>query len=434
LAAIPDAVNLDFFTLQYKSIYLILLDMKRLYEDLLHEYLEMFPCVAVLGARQCGKTTLVRGLGHGWKYYDLERGADYDVIGHDPDLFLRLNSGQVIIDEAQLMPKLFPALRVAIDDNRRNPGRFVVTGSSSPDLVRALSESLAGRIGIIEMSPLLWSEVSGVSSSSLLSRLSAGILDPASLLDGLSSAGSTAQAFEYWFRGGYPEPWLRNDERFSERWSEHYIQTYLQRDIASLFPGLDRTRFRLFLQMLGGLSGQVINTAQVARALGVSQPTARDYFEIAHGTFVWRKLPAFQRATAKRVVKHSKGYLRDSGLLHHLLHIPTLDALLRHPQVGLSWEGMVIEEIIRRFNSRGVAIDTTFYRTGAGAEVDLVCEGRFGIVPFEIKRGQRVDLRDLRGLRGFVSEMGCPVGIVVNNDIEPRFYNDSIIGVPFTCL
>jgi predicted AAA+ superfamily ATPase len=405
--------------------------MKRLYEQLLHEYLTMFPCVAVVGPRQCGKTTLLHTLGDAWRYFDLERGDDLAVISHDPDLFLRLNDTRVAIDEAQILP----ALRVAIDADRQAKGRFVLTGSSSPQLVRSLSESLAGRLAIIEMSPLMWAEVHGHGVSPLIARLAEGkTTDSRSLIHELVPRASLRDAHTYWFRGGYPEPWLAGDSRFDERWTDQYMQTYLQRDMARLFPGLDQVRFRLFLQMLGGFSGDVLNFAQTARALGVSQPTARDYFEIAHGTFVWRRLPAFSRGVVKRLVKHPKGYLRDTGLLHRLLRIPDPDALLAHPRSWLSWEGMVIEEILRQFHVLGVSVDSSFYRTGAGAEVDLVCEGRFGAVPIEIKKTQRVDMRDLRGLRDFVAEQGCALGVVVNNDTAPRLYDERIVGVPFVCL
>jgi predicted AAA+ superfamily ATPase len=387
-----------------------------------------------VGARQCGKTTLLDTLGEGWQHFDLEKGSDLSVVSHDPDLFLRLNPTRVVLDEAQLVPSLFPALRVAIDADRSQKGRYVVSGSSSPELIRTLSETLAGRIGIIEMAPFMWGEIHECRVSPLVSAIADGMREPSDLLPLLSENGTVEQAHDYWFRGGYPEPWLTNDPRFSEVWADQYIRTYLQRDVARLFPRLDQVRFNLFLRMLGGLSGQVINMAQVARALGVSQPTARDYFEIAHGTFVWRRLPPFRRSAVKRIVKHPKGYVRDSGLLHQILRIPDIHALLSHPQAGLSWEGMVIEEVIRQFEVRGTSIDASFYRTSSGAEVDLVCEGRFGVVPFEIKRGQRTDLRDLRGIRDFVEEQGCAFGVVINNDTAPRLYSEKLLGVPFTCL
>ena len=186
--------------------------------------------------------------------------------------------------------------------------------------------------------------------------------------------------------------------------------------------------------MLAYLSGTLVNYAEVARALGVSQPTARDYFQIAQGTFIWRHLPAYERDVTKRVVKHPKGHLRDSGLLHHLLHLADQESLRGHPQAGNSWESMIVETLLRGFQSCGEAVDAFRYRTAGGAEVDLILEGGFGLLPVEIKYGQRVSLRSLRGLRGLVTERNCPYGLVIYNDEQLRLYDERIIGVPAGCL
>ncbi len=409
--------------------------MKRDYANLLGEYLTTFPCVAILGVRQCGKTTLLKQLPESWRQFDMERRADYALVASDPDTFLRLNPRHVAIDEAQLLPELFSALRVAIDDNRTENGRFVVTGSSSPTLVRSLSESLAGRVAIIEMAPFSWAEVTETGGAdSFLKRLPDRHATPRELMDGLAPRGSERLLHDYWFAGGFPQPWLKASATFRSRWIEQYIQTYLLRDVQRLFPGLDDVRFRRFLEMLGGLSGRVLNIAEVGRALGVSPPTARDYFEIAHGTFVWRTIPAYSRNVMKRVVKHPRGYLRDTGLLHALLRVPDLDALRSHPQAGASWEGMVVEEIIRQLNATGAAFEYSYYRTGAGAEVDLIIDASFGRVAFEIKYSSTVGPRDVRALRDFVREQDARVGVVINNDIVPRQYDDKIIGLPMAWL
>ena len=407
--------------------------MERAWSTLLNAYLTRFPCVAVLGVRQCGKTTLLRGLPKPWRIFDLDRRADADVVGRDPDTFFRLNPRQVALDEIQNAPGVFPALRVAIDERRSERGRFVLTGSSSPSLLRSVSETLAGRVGIIEMAPLTWAEVTGkASGDSFLGRLADPKLGPAALIEGLEPRGDLTAAHEYWFQGGYPEPWLVPDPGFRSDWAEHYLQTYLRRDVKALFPGLDDIRFRRFVEMLGGLSGRVLNYSEVARALGISQPTARDYLDIAHGTFVWRTIPAYSRDTVKRVVKHPRGYLRDSGLLHRLLRIPDREALLSHPQMGASWEGMVTEEILRQLGARGVPHEVAYYRTGAGAEVDLVVSADFGCVGFEIKHASSVGARELRALRDFVEGQGARLGVVIHNDTAPRHYDDRIVGLPFT--
>ncbi len=408
--------------------------MKRSYQTLLKEYLTLFPCVAIIGPRQCGKTTLLDSLDKSWRLFDLERGSDFQAIADDSDLFLSLHKEKIAIDEAQIHPALFPALRVAIDENRQKMGRFIITGSSSPDLTRSITESLAGRIGIIEMSPLGYSEIYPTDDPGLIDLLLDKKNSAADLMAKGSARTELKELTDYWFKGGYPEPWLKNTHRFHELWMDLYVRAYVLRDVARLFPGLNQEKFRIFARMLGGLSGRVVNQAEVSRALGVSPPTVRDYFEIAEGSFLWRNLPAFTRNVTKRVVKHPKGHLRDSGLGHHSLRIPDVTALLSHPQAGASWEGFVVEEICRQLNQRGIGFDAFHYRTGGGAEVDLILEGMFGLVAVEIKLGQRVRLDSLRGLRDFVRDHGCRFGVVLSNEDQARMITEEIVSIPVRFL
>ena len=238
----------------------------------------------------------------------------------------------------------------------------------------------------------------------------------------------------WWLAGGYPEPWTRGDERFRDLWMDQYVRTYLERDVARLFPRLNRDRFRRFVRMLAGLSGTIVNVSEVARSLGVSQPTARDYLDIAHGTFLWRQLPAFSGDPHKRVVKAPKGHLRDSGLLHHLLRLPDLPALQSHPRLGASWEGMVVEEVLRGLHLAGVPFDAWHYRTAGGAEVDLVLEGTFGLVAVEVKYASTSPRRRLRAVRDFVRDHDCAYGLVVSNDHAVRRLDERLVGVPAACL
>jgi predicted AAA+ superfamily ATPase len=313
----------------------------------------------------------------------LEKLADAQIVAQDPDLFFRLNPDGVAIDECQLQPRLFPALRVAIDSDSDRPGHFVITGSSSPGLLGAVSESLAGRVAIVELAPFGLAEAHDLPPSAFFQLLAAR--RPARDYLDLPVRLNLARIHDYWLRGGYPEPWLKNQPRFTKLWMQNCLQTYLERDLVRLFPGLDRKKFRLFANMLAHLSGSIVNYSDVARALGVSQPTVRDYFRIADGTFIGRHLPAYEKDAVKRVVKHPKGYLRDTGLAHFLLRIQDQDQLRAHPRMGASWESLAIETVLRNLDAQGTAFQAYHYRTGAGAGVDLVLEGEFGLVPIEIK-------------------------------------------------
>jgi len=407
--------------------------MYRQYQQLITEYLGYFPCVALLGARQTGKSTLLQRFSAERDFFDLEVRADYSQIATDPDLFLRLNDNPIAIDEAQILPALFPALRVAIDKDRKACGKYLLTGSSSPELLKSISESLAGRIGIIELAPFSFSETQAVDSPGLCTLFTQDFNIQTFAKD-FPVLHLDAEVSDYWFRGGYPEPWLKNQTRFQDVWMEQYFKTYIERDIARLFPNLNEVRFRRFIEILANYSGQIINYSNIARILDVSQPTVKDYFRIASGTYLWRNLPAYTKNTSKRIVKHPRGYLRDSGLLHHLLQIPTHRRLLNHPQMGSSWEGMVIEEVLRTLNAGGIGYSAYYYRTSAGAEVDLILEGKFGLIPIEIKHTQTILPRHTRAIKDFISEFGCDFGIIINNAEKVRLYEENLIGIPFATL
>ena len=395
-----------------------------------------FPCVVLTGVRQCGKTTLLSRLGSEWQRFDMENSADRQQVLADPDLFLRLHDDRVVIDEAQLAPVLFSALRVAIDRDRSKKGRFVLTGSSSPDLVRHISESLAGRMARVEMAPLSLAEAWQQPASALYALLSQG-----ASIETLQAAAtpnlSVQQVRQYWFAGGYPEPWLNSSEVFRQLWQRNYIDSYLMRDIGALFPSLNRDRFRQFVALLSQHSGNLLNNADIARNLGVSEPTVRDWLAIAHDTYVWRHIPAWDRSATKQLVKHPKGYLRDSGLLHRLLRIADAELLTTHPAAGKSWEGMVVETLLRGFGNAGIEVKPFHYRTRGGAEIDLILEGSFGpatCLPVEIKLNQQGDKRALRSLSEFVLAHDCPVGLVINNDERARWLDDRILAIPAACL
>lgn len=402
-------------------------------QPFLSTLLHHFSCVAVTGVRQCGKTTLLDMLPGEWRRFDMESVADRQQVLDDPDLFLRLNPKNIIIDEAQLAPALFPALRVAVDRDRGARGRFILSGSSSPNLVKAIAETLAGRIGLAEMGPLTLAEAWQQPPSQLYSMIAEHV-SPEQLVAAAKPRLPLLQVLDYWFHGGYPEPWIAGDEEFRRLWHRNYLDTYLLRDVGALFPGLNRDRFRSLIQILGNVSGSILNNAEISRTLGVSEPTVRDWLAIADGTYLWRHVPAWDRSPHKQLVRHPKGYLRDSGLLHRLLRIADGDALATHPLRGRSWEGMVVETLLRGFESAGIRMRPFHFRTRGGAEIDLILDGETGLLPVEIKLGSQTDVRALRALREFMTDHDCPLGLVINNDEIARQLDERIVSLPAASL
>lgn len=308
----------------------------------LRSALTTFPVVALVGARQVGKTTLAKQLAKepdvDAVMLDLERPSDLARM-RDPELYLEQHQDKlVILDEIQRVPELFPVLRALVDANRR-PGRFLVLGSASPDLIQGASESLAGRIKYLELGPLVQGEVNQDAAMAL------------------------------WLRGGFPGSFLAPDDAGSREWREAFIRTYLERDIPALGLRLPVAMLDRFWQMLAHCHGQLWNGSDLAVSLGLSVPTVRKYLDILQDTFMARQLQPWHGNLGKRLVKRPKVYLRDSGLLHTLLHITSLDDLFGHPASGASWEGFVIEQVLAGIPSTW---QPYFYRTSGGAELDLV--------------------------------------------------------------
>jgi predicted AAA+ superfamily ATPase len=395
----------------------------------IHYLLNHFPCVAVIGARQVGKTTLLKQILPDAQFFDLEKRADYERISYDPDFFLSQTDPPVVIDEAQQLPELFPALRVAIDRHRNSKGRFLISGSSSPQLLSQISESLAGRIAIFELSGFSLEEIWQLPANPLYDYLnqknSTAILD-------LPSRLNSHQMMISCLHGSYPEPVLyyRSDAKAFQLWMENYFQTYINRDIRTLFPSLNFNAYQRFIAMLAAASGTIINTSEFARSLDVSQPTAKNYFQIADGTFIWRTLLSFQKNLNKRMIKMPKGYLRDSGLLNFILKTTSLEALYNQPNFGAIWEGFVMEEIIKGFKNRLIPIQTSHYRTGNQAEIDLILEGEFGILPIEIKSGTFTPAKKLLAITEFVKTQKLPYGLLINNSDAPAWVSPHILQIP----
>ena len=356
--------------------------MKRKIEAEVVRSLAQFPVVGLVGPRQSGKTTLAKQIAKTSAkdsiYLDLEKPSDLAKLEDAELYFGRHTDKLIILDEVQRRPDVFPLLRALVDTSKKK-GRFLLLGSAAPDLTRQASESLAGRIVYHELNPFTLADIKPTAAN--LDRL--------------------------WQRGGFPLSYLAAHERDSFRWREAFIQTYLERDLPQLGLRVPAAALRRFWTMLAHSHGQLWNGAKIAAGLGVSNPTVRHYLDILQDTFVVRQLPPYHANTKKRLIKSPKVYLRDSGILHTLLHLPESNDLLGHPIVGASWEGWVIEQVLAIVPGTWQA---SFYRTSAGAEIDLVLARANERIAIEIKhsldprpsKGFWIALADLGAVRAYV--------------------------------
>ncbi|MBY0501388.1 MAG: ATP-binding protein [Alphaproteobacteria bacterium] len=403
--------------------------IKRNLEYKARKMLGMFPVVAILGARQVGKTTLAKKLSSNWKYIDLEDPDDFDLISRNPKLFFKHYPKNVIIDEAQTYPELFQILRSVVDRDRSNKGRFIITGSSSPELLSHISETLAGRIGLIELGTLKANEYYRKPLSPFYELFSEK-LSPKRIISGPTPLTVT-ELEKLWLKGGYPEPLLEGDPLFYSQWMENYRNTYINRDIARLFPRLNKIAYQRFLTILSKLSGTIINKRDLARSIEVNEGTIREYINIAEGTFLWRSLPSFDRNVVKSIIKMPKGYIRDTGLLHYLTRIGSFEELLEDPLIGISFEAFVMEELLKGLEATLVTNwNAYYYRTRNGAEIDLLLDGPFGLLPIEIKYGTSVKLKQLTALSQFIEEHKLPLGIVINQSDSIEWVTSKIVQIP----
>jgi uncharacterized protein len=398
------------------------------------QMLAMFPVVAILGARQCGKTTFAKQLAPGWTYFDLEKPEHWEKIAYDPSYFFKEYPEHVIIDEAQLYPDLFKILRGVCDEKPGVKGRFILTGSSSPILLTELSESLAGRVANLEMGTLKSNELYQLELSPFykIFDLSTAEINRNMLTELFTGYAplSNDQMMNSFMYGGYPEAALQS-KTFYKFWMEQYRDTYINRDIAKLFPKINRVAYRRFVETLSQLSGTILNKCDVARSIEVSEGTVREYVSIIEGTYIWRNLPSYEENVIKSVIKMPKGYMVDSGLQNFLLRIRDKEALLLHPQLGRLFECFVMEEIIKAMKSCMIANwQPYYYRTRNGAEIDLILRGEFGVIPIEVKYGNTIVLKKLQSLETFITEHKCPFGIVVNNADSIEWVRPNIVQIP----
>ncbi len=406
--------------------------MKRNLSARAEKLLLQFPVVCILGSRQVGKTTLAKMLRPDWHYIDLQKPDDQERIIPNPGLFFKTYPDSVILDEAQDFPDIFKVLRGVIDEARDTKGRFIITGSSSPELLKHLSESLAGRIAILELGTLKANEIAKAPLSDFYSWFSTDFTNITPKQFRIETKPLEQKYIDQaLFEGGYPEVILASDPGSKQDWFEFYEKTYLYRDMAMLFPHINKTNFQHFFRTLAYLSGTIINKAQLARDIECSETSIRNYLTISEGTFLWRNIPSFERTGYKSLVKMPKGYMADSGLLHYLTRIKDIEMLRQHPMIGKSFEGFVIGEILKGLQSQSLGSwEAYHYRTKHGAEIDLILEGKFGTLPIEIKYGTSVEHRRILTLSKFIEDEKLPLGVVINQADKILWLTPNIIQIP----
>ena len=355
----------------------------RISEKKIKNLLKGFPCVAIIGPRQVGKTTIAKKIQKAYKnsvYLDLEFQKDFIKLD-DPETYLQQYSDRlVIIDEVQRKKDLFPVLRALIDQNR-NPGRFLLLGSAGPELLRNSSQTLAGRIAYHELTPFLLSEIPGKDKVDHL-----------------------------WMYGGFPDAFLKQD--YWIVWMNNFVKTYFERDLPNLgFPADSITGERLWT-MLAHYHGNLLNYAELGRSLELNINTIKSYIGFLRKAFLIRLIEPFYTNTKKRLVKSPKVYIRDSGIMHYLSGIESFEQLQGHPKKGASWEGFALEQIIPLLKPNR---NIFFYRTHDGAEIDFViARGDKPLASVEIKYGS--DVRPSRGNTEAVQTLKTPYNFIITRD------------------
>lgn len=356
----------------------------------------------MLGPRQCGKTTLARHFVSG-RYFDLEKPSDLQVFAGDIEYALRQLKGPLILDEAQTLPALFPVLRALIDESRRAHGRFFLLGSVSPELVRNISETLAGRVGILELTPFLYSEIAGRRGVKLETL---------------------------WQRGGFPDAFLARDVESWLAWHESYMRTFVERDVARHRLTLSALDVRRLMTMLAHSHGGLLNYSSLGRSLGYSYHTVQNVLDLLEGYFLVRRLQPYHVNVRKRLVKAPKIYIRDSGVLHYLLGVRNMEALVTSPVRGNSFEGFMIEQIVGLENLHHPGSGFYFYRTHAGAEIDLLIDRGQSRIGFEFKAAAATDARDWQHLEAGVKDGVIDRGLVVYGGQRAFAISNAIRVVP----
>lgn len=407
----------------------------RLIEDKLRAYVGAFSCTLVTGARQVGKSTLIRHLfGDRFRTFVFDPVQDLYGARQDPDLFLRNNPPPLVLDEIQYAPELVPALKRYVDENRR-PGMYVITGSQQWHVMRRLAESLAGRVALLELPAFSIQETAGLAERSgwlnqWLERVPKGLEQGLAALSEHRPQGlSPTQRI---WRGGFPEIQPLEAAVLSG-WMQGYVSTYLQRDVRLLLDVRDEMQFATFLALCASLTAQECNFEQLGREIGISSPSAKRWLGLLRGTYQWLEVPAFAANHVRRLSARPKGYMADTGLACYLMRLSTHEAVQGHPAFGALFETLVVTECYKQLQQASLLPALYHYRQHSGAEVDLVIERDGLLYPIEIKASSLARPSDCQSLAIFREKMGERVqpGLIIAGCKEVYRVGERCVAVPF---
>lgn len=357
---------------------------RRSYEQVIMRALKQFPAILITGPRQSGKSTLLQEAFKAYHYVTLDDPRLRTLANEDPQLFLNARPRPLAIDEVQYAPKLFPYIKMEVDQNRSDYGRFILTGSQTFQVMENVTESLAGRIALFNLYPFSWQEIIAARNKEVL---------------------GDAETLDLIVQGSYPEFFV-NPDLNPRRWFSGYLATYLERDVRNVTKVSDLSTFQTFIQLLAVRAGSLLNLSEVAKECQISQPTAKQWVSVLESTYIIQRLQPFHANTTKRLVKSPKLYFVDTGLLCYLLGIDSSDRLLENPARGSIFENFVIMEAVKRLALLPEHSELSFYRSASGMEIDLLVRRLNQLFAYEIKLTKSPAKKMARYLTALKDECG----------------------------
>lgn len=405
---------------------------RRLLEGKLLELMDYFPVVAVLGARQVGKSTLIEHL-----FKNKAESIVFDPVvdignaREDPEFFLQNIKSPAILDEVQYAPELLPVIKRRVD-REKTSGLYLLSGSQNLSVLKSISESLAGRVSILNLLPMSRRELDEQKAPSFLSQW---ILEDNDTLP-KTDHRSSLSVLPYIWRGGYPGLIDFPDHLIPEYW-QSYLQTYIERDIRTVSNIGSLQTFGNFIGLLSALTGQEVNHSELGRELGVDRKTAFAWLEIAEATYQWMSIRAFSRNAVKKIAGKPKGYFTDPGFICYLQRISSPEAILNHPLKGRLFESYVVMEIVKSFQNWRIKPALYHFRTYSGAEIDIILELNGALYPIEIKAKSDPGKRDVKSFHSFrdcFPKENIRKGLVICTTEAARYVSEDVVAVPWTLL